>query len=199
MAARLSFDESAHIEAFPTAGVDAKQIAQHLRRAVSTISRELKRKRCNNGDYVASVAQRRTDLRARHPKQAELVVDRELAAKVHERQPMRWSPHVISADLRTEGYRIRAETIYAACYDRTGRTHTLLATQKHRSQHQPSTPRCHRGQPQPQVPQTPQLAISPQHLHYTQLQPSLEFAPASATSAIAVSRLRLVGQCGSKA
>ncbi len=120
MAARLSFDERARIEALRTAGVDAKQIARQLGRAVSTIYRERKRNRCDNDGYDASVAQRFSDLRARRPKQAKLAADLELAAKVHERQMMRWSPHAISADLRAEGYQICAETIYVACYDPTG-------------------------------------------------------------------------------
>ncbi len=120
MVARLSFDERARIEAFQTAGVDAQQIARQLGRDPSTIYRELNRNSCDNGGYDASVAQRFADLRARRPKQPKLVADRELAAMVHERQVMRWSPHAISADLRAEGYRICAETIYMACYDQTG-------------------------------------------------------------------------------
>ena len=32
-----------------------------------------------------------------------------------------WPPQAISADLRTLGLRVCAETIYRACYDRTGR------------------------------------------------------------------------------
>ncbi len=120
MAVRLSFDERARIEALQTAGVDAQQIARQLGRDPSTIYREQKRNSRDNGDYDASVAQRFADLRARRPKQPKLVADRELAAKVRERQVMRWSPHAISADLRAEGYRICAETIYMACYDQTG-------------------------------------------------------------------------------
>ncbi len=58
MAARLSFDERARIEAFQTAGVGAQQIAQQLGRAVSTIYRELKRNRCDNGGYNAQVVHR---------------------------------------------------------------------------------------------------------------------------------------------
>ena len=34
---------------------------------------------------------------------------------------MRWSPQAISADLRAQGLFVCAETIYRACYDRTGR------------------------------------------------------------------------------
>ncbi len=120
MAARLSFDECARIEAFHTARVDAQQIARQLSRVVSTIYRELKRNHCDNGGYDASVAHHLTDQWARRPKTAKLAADLELAAKVRERQMMRWSPHAISADLRAEGYQICAETIYAACYDRTG-------------------------------------------------------------------------------
>ncbi len=114
MAGRLSFDERARIEALQTAGVDAQQIARQLRRAVSTIYREQKHNSYDSGGYDASVAQHLTDLRARRPKQAKLVVDPELAEMVHERQVMRWSPCAISADLRAEGYQICAETIYVA-------------------------------------------------------------------------------------
>ncbi len=59
------------------------------------------------------------------------------------------------------------------------RTTQTLATQTHKPQHQPSPPRHHRRQPQPHAPQTPQLAISPQHLHCTNSQPPLEFAQRS--------------------
>ncbi len=120
MAARLSFDERARIEALRTVGVDAQQIARQLGRDPSTIYREQKRNSSDNDGYDASVAQHLTDQRARRPKQPKLVVDRELAEMVHERQMMRWSPHAISADLRVEGYQICAETIYMACYDPTG-------------------------------------------------------------------------------
>ncbi len=143
MAARLSFDECARIEAFHTAGVDAQQIARQLSRVVSTMCPDLKRNhcdnggydasvahippqtipttwsRCDNGGYDASVAHHLTDQWARRPKTAKLAADLELAAKVRERQMMRWSPHAISADLRAEGYRVCAETIYVSCYDQT--------------------------------------------------------------------------------
>ncbi len=65
MAARLSFDERARIEALQVAGVDAQQIAHQLGRDPSTIYRERKRNSCDNGGYDASVAQHLTDLRAR--------------------------------------------------------------------------------------------------------------------------------------
>ncbi len=120
MAARLSFDERARIEALLTVGVGAQQIAQQLGRAVSTIYRELKRNHYDNGGYNALVAQHLTDQSAQRPKQPKLAADRELAEMVNERQMMRWSPHAISADLRAAGHRVCAETIYAACYDRTG-------------------------------------------------------------------------------
>ncbi len=114
MAARLSFDERARIEALQVAGVNVQQIARQLGRDPSTIYREQKRNLAITMVMTRLVAQSFTDLRARHPKQPKLVVDPELAAMVHERQVMRWSPHAISADPRAEGYQICAETIYEA-------------------------------------------------------------------------------------
>ena len=32
----------------------------------------------------------------------------------------RWSPHAVGAQLRAEGHRVCAETLYAACYDHSG-------------------------------------------------------------------------------
>ena len=51
-----------------------------------------------------------------------------------------------------------------------------LAPQKHRPQHQPSTPRNHRRPPQHHTPTHPQLELSPNRLHCPQLQPPIELA-----------------------
>ena len=120
MAQRLSFDERARIEAMRSAGVGVGETARRLGRDPSTVYRELKRNGSEGGcDAVA--AQGRAAERARRPKEAKLAADRELAAMVSERLAMRWSPHAVCADLRAEGRLLSAETIYAACWDATGR------------------------------------------------------------------------------
>ncbi len=103
-----------HLEAVHVAGLSVEMMARQLGRFPSTVYRELRHNCCDNGGYSALVAQRRCDQPTRHPKQPKLTTDPELAAKVRERQVMRWSPHASSADLRVEGHRICAETIYAA-------------------------------------------------------------------------------------
>lgn len=81
----------------------------------STIYRELERNG-SGGGYDAETAQHRADGRARRPKEAKLAADPELAAAmVCERLAMRWSPHAVCSDLRAQGRRLSAETIYAAC------------------------------------------------------------------------------------
>ncbi|MYA75176.1 MAG: IS30 family transposase [Acidimicrobiaceae bacterium] len=64
--------------------------------------------------------------RAARPKTPKLVEHPELAVKVAKRLKLRWSPHAISADLRSENVTVSAETIYKACYDPTGK-HGLAA------------------------------------------------------------------------
>ncbi|MYJ43309.1 MAG: helix-turn-helix domain-containing protein [Acidimicrobiaceae bacterium] len=118
---RLSFDERARIEAMQQAGVSAAGAARCLGRDPGTIYRELRRAGGRAGGYDAVSAQAAADTRAARAKTANLAADPELAEMVRERLAVRWPPHAICADLRAEGRRISAETIYAACYDHTGR------------------------------------------------------------------------------
>ena len=71
--------------------------------------------------YRADDAQAAACARAKRPKVPKLAGDPILAGAVCERLAMRWSPQAISADLGALGLRVCAETIYRACYDRTGR------------------------------------------------------------------------------
>ena len=57
---------------------------------------------------------------ARRPKTPKLAGDPVLAAAVGGLLADRMSPHAISAQLRSEGHGICAETVYAACYDHSG-------------------------------------------------------------------------------
>ena len=66
--------------------------------------------------YDAEAAQAAADLRARRPKTPKLAGDPVLAAAVGGLLADRMSPHAISAQLRSEGHGICAETVYAACY-----------------------------------------------------------------------------------
>ncbi len=119
MAQRVSFDERARVEAMSTEGVEVAEIARRLGRHRSTVYRELKRGggRCG---YDAGAAHVSAAARAARPKAPKLVADPELAAAVAGGLAQRWSPQAISAQLRAEGHKVCAETIYAACYDHRG-------------------------------------------------------------------------------
>ena len=120
MARRLCFEERVRIEAMAHAGVGAAEAARRLGRHLVTVQRGLGRNG-GPGGYGAGAAQAGSCARAGRPKAPELARDAELAAAVCERLAQRWSPPAISADLGALGLRVCAETIYRACYDRTGR------------------------------------------------------------------------------
>ena len=120
MARRLCFEERVRIEAMAHAGVGAAEAARRLGRHLVTVQRELGRNG-GPGGYGAEAAQAGSCARAARPKAPELARDAELAAAVCERLAQRWSPPPISADLGARGLFVCAETIYRACYDRTGR------------------------------------------------------------------------------
>ena len=120
MAQRLSFDERARIEAMQRAGVSVADTARRLGRDPSTIYRELKRGG-GAGGYDAVSAQVAAEQRAARPKTPKLAADPELGSAALELLTQRWSPHAAAAQLRAEGRRVCAETIYRACYDHSGR------------------------------------------------------------------------------
>ena len=119
MAQRLSFEERARVEAMAAVGVSFAEIARRLGRDPSTVWREIDRS-STPGGYDAEVAQTAADARARRPKTPVLAADPELAAAVTEGLRARRSPHALSAELRAEGRKISAETIYRAAYDHSG-------------------------------------------------------------------------------
>ena len=120
MAQRLSFDERARIEAMHQAGVSAADTARRLGRDPSTIHRELRRAG-GAGGYDAESAQVAAEQRAARPKVPKLAADPDLGSAALELLKQRWSPHAAAAQLRAEGQRVCAETIYRACYDHSGR------------------------------------------------------------------------------
>ena len=115
MAARLSRDGRALIEAHTRAGVRPEKIAGLIGRDPSTVRRELGR--CGGaGRYSAVRAQQHAEALARRPLVCKLEADPALAGKVKRRLDLCWSPHAISADLAADGERVCAETIYRAAY-----------------------------------------------------------------------------------
>jgi IS30 family transposase len=102
------------------AGESYHQIARALRRAPSTISREVRR---NGGrvDYRAFPAQRATRARERRPRPTRLIRSPRLRDEVERLLELRWSPVQIACHLRLahpddEEMRVSHETIYRAIY-----------------------------------------------------------------------------------
>lgn len=84
----LSANERESIALWPTQGAGVREIARRLKRATSTISRELRRNastRTYRVDYEASVAQWHAERRARRPKTAKLVTNDRLRQYVQDK------------------------------------------------------------------------------------------------------------------
>jgi len=119
-ACSLSFEERETISRGLAAGRSMREIAQSLRRAPSTISREVGR---NGGSrsYRAGDAERRTWERARRPKRCLLACHGRLRDLVAEKLSWDWSPRQISRWLERsfptdQNLRVSAETIYRSLF-----------------------------------------------------------------------------------
>ncbi len=119
MARSLDAGERFRIEAMVGLGHSAAEVARRLGRNRSTVCREIARNggRCG---YRAEAAQQAVTVRARRPRASKLACDPGLASAVAEGLARRWSPHAIVESLRDAGFGACAETIYRACYDRSG-------------------------------------------------------------------------------
>ena len=102
------------------AGQSIRSIAVSLRRALSTVSREIRR---NGGleSYRANQADQRALDRARRPKPCKLVVNRKLAEIVPGKLQFQWSPEQIAGWLKhaytgDEDFHVSQETIYRSLY-----------------------------------------------------------------------------------
>ena len=91
----LSMAEREEISRGVAAGVSCRQLAARLRRAPSTVSRELAR---NGGRhrYRAQAADAAAFRRAQRPKAAKLVLEPRLRAVVEAKLALRWSPEQIA-------------------------------------------------------------------------------------------------------
>ncbi len=96
--------------------------AAELGRAVSTISRELRRNTDEQQRYLPHMAQRIATSRQARPRERRVVSDSKLAAVVSELLAKKWSPEQVAHELRVrfpdEAERqLCTESIYQAVYD----------------------------------------------------------------------------------
>jgi IS30 family transposase len=116
----LSLDDREEISRGVAAGVSLRSIAAQLRRAPSTISRELRR---NGGQsrYRAAAADNRAWDRALRPKLCKLARHEELRQLVAARLSDNWSPEQIAGWLKhtypnDEAHQVSHETIYRSLF-----------------------------------------------------------------------------------
>ncbi len=116
----LTLAEREEISRALVTGESMRSIAARLRRAPSTISREIKRNGGRDG-YRANLADEATWARARRPKRCKLRENRALAHIVAGRLRMLWSPEQISGWLKhtypgDESHHVSHETIYRSLF-----------------------------------------------------------------------------------
>jgi IS30 family transposase len=116
----LALAEREEISRGVTAGQSVRSIARLLRRAPSTVSREIRR---NGGscDYRASAAEQAAWDRAQRPKPCKLAQNRALARRVAEKLRLEWSPYQVTGWLRRtypldETRQVSHETIYRTLF-----------------------------------------------------------------------------------
>lgn len=106
------------IAVWKSQGVSNKTIAKRLNRNISTIGRELKRNRSENGYYVSISAQAKVDKRLQLSRSRHPLKHPKLFAWIIGKLQSGWSPEIIAGRLkRRYGKRvIVAETIYTFIY-----------------------------------------------------------------------------------
>ena len=116
----LALAEREEISRGVTAGQSVRSIARLLRRAPSTVSREIRR---NGGScsYRASAADQAAWDRAQRPKPCKLAQNRALARRVAEKLRLEWSPYQVAGWLKRtypqDGTRqVSHETIYRTLF-----------------------------------------------------------------------------------
>jgi IS30 family transposase len=117
----VSEDERVQIADLHRAGVTGREIARHLGRAPSTISRELRRNGTPGKGYRPFDAHRRATARRARRHRRRVEVNTELADVIGELLAQRWSPQQISRQLRERfphdpSMQLCPESIYQAIY-----------------------------------------------------------------------------------
>ena len=119
----LSLAERTTIADLHRAGVGVRGIAEELKRAASTVSRELRRNADGHGRYLPATAQRLSfERRSRAVRTRRVVRDEELHGVVTALLGKRWSPEQVAHELRSRFPRqperqLCTESIYQAIYD----------------------------------------------------------------------------------
>jgi len=120
---RLSFGEREEIACLRATGSGVREIARHLHRDPSTISRELGRLSLSSPGqpYRASTAQADADVKAKRPKPAKLATNLVLRRHVQAKLELNHSPEQISQRLRQDypddpEMHVSPETIYQSIY-----------------------------------------------------------------------------------
>ncbi|MFI5436546.1 transposase [Rhodococcus baikonurensis] len=113
----LSLLEREQLQDLRRAGLSIRAIASEMRRAPSTISRELKRNTVSVRGYMPHTAHRLSVKHRARPRQAKLVTNAELRSYVQGKLAKRWSPQQISHRLIKDfptapEMRASTETIY---------------------------------------------------------------------------------------
>lgn len=121
---RLTLEDRNQIQRGLDQGETCAAIARELGRHRSTVSREVKRHRGDDGDYNALVADALAQEAAARPKEFKLVRDEELCRYVEARMDEGWSPRLIALVLARDhgGDRRKTvchETIYQCLYVQT--------------------------------------------------------------------------------
>ena len=116
----LSLAEREEISRGVMAGLSIRSIAASLRRAPSTVSREIRRNEGREG-YRASQADKAAWNRARRPKPCKLALHQHLAQRVADKLQQHWSPEQIAGWLRRtypndRNRHVSHETIYRTLY-----------------------------------------------------------------------------------
>jgi transposase, IS30 family len=126
--AELTCYERQKIECFLRGKMSRRQIAVHLYRNHTVISREVDRNADPDGRYVASHAQKRAEARKRRRRKKKLESDEDLKRYVIDRIiEDQWSPEQISGRIKKRlvpsmnGKGISHETIYTFIYEGQGR------------------------------------------------------------------------------
>jgi len=116
----LVLNEREEISRGVTAGLSLRTIARSLRRAPSTVSREIRRNggRCS---YRASTAEQCAWDQARRPKRCKLAENRALARLVARKLRLQWSPYQVAGWLKRtypqdETRQVSHETIYRTLF-----------------------------------------------------------------------------------
>ncbi|BAE46195.1 putative transposase (plasmid) [Rhodococcus erythropolis PR4] len=113
----LSLLEREQLQDLRRAGLSIRAIAPQMRRAPSTISRELKRNTISVPGYMPHTAHRLSVKHRARPRQAKMVANAELRSYIQGKLAKRWSPQQISHRLvkdfpTTPEMRASTETIY---------------------------------------------------------------------------------------